>query len=193
MACGVPHPETGALCDMPEGQHAVHNAVIPGVPPRGVDWPNEEFSAPVKNRSKAQREQHKAMLRLAVVGAGEDRMAEATAHWLATKADWIAEAKRVLHTYCVEHDEPFTTPEDIWPLLDAPGEMRAFTVVVQHALKRRWIKEVSARRLRGAFTTRDGKIFEMNKISPIYQSRIVVAEDVRGSVLSSVQTPPMKG
>lgn len=172
-ACGETH-ESGATCDMPDGQaHAWHTGIVPGsLPPQAVDWPNaEDRSAALAPRSKAAREQHKASLRAAITTG--DALADARARWEADKAEWIAEARRVLHRYCTEHAEPFTTPEHIWPLLDSPGEMRAFTVVVQHALRRRWIAEEGFVRLRGVYTTRDGQTFEMNKAVPVYRSRIV--------------------
>lgn len=179
MTCGATH-ESGVRCDLPTGQHPVHTGLVPGsIPPRGVDWPNEEYIAPLKHRSKGQREQHKAMLRAAVA---QDPLDAMVAHWEATKTQWLADAKRTLHEFCRGRVEPFTTPQDVWPLLDAPGEMRAFTVVVQHALRRRWITEVGSRRLRGGFTTRDGRAFEMNKLVPVYSSRIAMLPDDQNSV-----------
>jgi len=181
--CPEVHP-SGAVCVMPPGQHAWHTGTVPhSMPPRGADWPNEGYVAPLKTMTKGQRELHKASLRERVravqgpnnlvqnSGAAVDDM---TASWAANKADWLASAARTLHGYCQGHAGPFTTPEDIWPLLDNPGEMRAFSVTVQRALKRRWMTEVGAVRLPGTYSTRDGVTFKQNKFCPIYQSLIAL-------------------
>lgn len=178
--CGEPHPEKpGVVCTMPETPvHPWHTAVrTDTVPPTSIDWRNEDWSEATKPRTKAQRAEKMASLTERMkVATGVP--AEAAAAWSThDKGVWIEQAKKTLRTYCLHHGEPFTTPEDIWPLLDAPAEMRALSTVVQHALRQHWIKEVSARRLNEVYTSRDGHLFPMNKISPIYQSRIFIAPE----------------
>jgi len=169
LPCDAVH-ESGVRCEMPEGQHQWHTGVVQGsMPPQSVDWLNEDYIAPSRHRTKGQRAQHKAMLLAAVRGESLDEIKRG---WSATKEAWLAEARKVLHDYCRQHGAPFTTAEDIWPLLDAPGEMRAFVTPVQHALRRRWMVEVGSKRLRGVYVTRDGREFEENKLVPVYQSRI---------------------
>ena len=178
--CGEPHPDRpGFLCEMPAGMHEWHTSVDRStMPPSAVDWPNPDYVPAQKTRTKAQRMEQAKYLRERVRQHAGGPPPDAMEAWAEKKADWIEAAKRTLRVYCQQHSMPFTTPEDIWPLLESPGEMRAFTVVVQHAIRRRWIREVDSRRLRGVYTTRDGKQFEMNKIVPVYQSRIAIPVDL---------------
>lgn len=174
MRCDAVEPESGAQCVLPEGQHQWHTGDRPGVlPPEGVDWLNEDYVSPRKPLPPDARRKKLAGLKHAVATGSTD-LAVMEAAWEERKPIWVAHAKHVLHEFCATHSEPFTTPEDIWPLLEWPvgGEMCAMVIPVRHALKRRWMREVDYRRLSEVYTTADGHTFEMNKVVPIYQSLI---------------------
>lgn len=183
--CGEPHPEHGTPCSAPDAPHQWHSAVllVPGSPPQGLDWLNEEYAnagAARRPRTRGEREAHKAEIRERIRSAEGGPAPEMTVAWAERKAEWLRQAKRVLHTFCQQHEGDFTTAEDVWPLLDSPGEMRAFVVPVRHALRSRWMTEVGARRLSGLYTTADGVQFQMNKLVPVYRSRIVLPKELRG-------------
>lgn len=180
--CGEPHPDDQTLrCSMPPGNHQYHTAVRPGVPPLGVDWKNADYVEAVRHRTSSQRQVLKRDLADRVRRAAGGVPDEAAEHWRATKGQWIEQAKHALHDYARHHPGPFTTAEDIWPLVDCPGEMRAFSLVVQYALRHRWIVEDGFKRLRGTYATRDGVLFSENKAVPIYRSRLYVAESSANS------------
>lgn len=84
--------------------------------------------------------------------------------------EWVNNAVKVFHDFLSDRAEDFTTPEDLWPLLDSPREMREMVQVVRRALRQKWIEEVAAKRLNGVYRTRDGVEFKMNKLVPIYRS-----------------------
>jgi hypothetical protein len=91
--------------------------------------------------------------------------------------EWVEHASKVLHGFLRTRHEAFTTPEDLWPLLDAPEEMREMVQVVRRALRGKWMTEVAAKRLTGVYRTRDGVEFKMNKLVPVYESLIAEPRD----------------
>lgn len=97
-----------------------------------------------------------------------DVPAEAVQAW--SRDDWVEGAYTVLVGWIRSHPgQQFTTPEDIWPLLTAPREMRAMVLPVRRAIKHGLMAEVGAKRLRETYRTRDGVEFPMNKLVPIYR------------------------
>ncbi len=83
--------------------------------------------------------------------------------------DWVEYALGVLRKFLAERTTDFTTPEDLWPLVVSPPERRKMTEVVNIAVKRGWMREVAAVRLRGTYRTQDGHEFKMNKLVPVYR------------------------
>lgn len=88
----------------------------------------------------------------------------------------MRDTERIFMDYLKTHAEPFTTPEDIWPLIRRPAEMRSMVVVVRRMVSRGLMAEVGAKRLSGTYHTREGDEFKMNKLVPIYQSLVAAAE-----------------
>lgn len=87
-------------------------------------------------------------------------------------AQWVEDTLRTFEEFLRGRGESFTTAEDFWPLIDTPGDMREMVHVVRRALRLEWIQEVGAKRLSGTYRTRNGHEFQMNKLVPIYESRI---------------------
>lgn len=86
---------------------------------------------------------------------------------------WATTAEQTLHRLLMTRQEPFTTPEVLWPLLDSPPtDMRSLSTIVQAALRQGKMTEVGFVRLRDTYRTRDGVTFKMNKIVAKYRSRI---------------------
>lgn len=190
--CNETNPEHPALvCIQPEGRHLDHLDAAGGM------WPNtlvrEAMArAPKKrrgggrDRSKASADARAQITEMAARARHEARVnpladgrraastgipAEAVVAW--SKEEWAKHAAEVFHSFLHTRTEPFTTPEHVWPLLDAPGEMRAMSLVVQALLRAGLIEEVGSKRLRDTYRTRDGVEFAMNKLVPIYRSLMV--------------------
>ena len=188
--CGSAHPETPQdTCIQPDGIHADH------VSKTGKVWPNEHAAAlratlPVRRGGTGRAASKAGSASVARVNkiAARTRPPQqaapvphaepshgpseaAVAAWDAE--GWVAKTAPVIHRFLHTRAEPFTTPEHLWPLLDAPAEMRAMSRVVQALLREGLIEEVGAKRLRDTYTTRDGVQFAMNKIVPIYRSTMV--------------------
>lgn len=96
------------------------------------------------------------------------------------KDEWVKDAERVTLAFLRQRREDFTTAEHLWPLLDAPQEMRSLSVVVQRMLRGQKMVEVGATRLRGVYQSKDGVAFSENKLVPIYRS-MIYAETVADS------------
>lgn len=89
------------------------------------------------------------------------------------EAEWVVYATQVFYDFLLDRTEPFTTPEDLWPLLEPPKEMREMVQVVRRALREGWIKEIAAKRLNGTYVTKGEAVaFKMNKLVPIYRSTL---------------------
>lgn len=101
---------------------------------------------------------------------------------------WEEEALAIFYRFLLTRVEPFTTPEHLWPLIEAPGEMRKMVSVVRRALRGGWIREVGATRLTGTYFTLDHREFKMNKLVPLYQSLLP-----RGSVEDTERVPVPTG
>ncbi len=189
--CHEPHPEIAeSLCVVPEGQHLDHIDLAGNV------WPNgparEAHSRRPTKRGKGRRageasDAAKAKIKEIAAAVERERRvnpladgrrpattgvpAASAVEW--SKEAWAHETTGTLQVFLVARQEPFTTPEHLWPLIDSPnGDMRAMSVVVQAALRGQWIEEVGSKRLRDVYRTRDGVEFAMNKLVPIYRSKI---------------------
>lgn len=147
---------------------------------RGHIWDNEAEIERVTRRparDQGRRTARRRVDEMAMRVPPERRVAPApgppgaaVAGWSADA--WTARAIAVLKEFCEGRTGPFTTPEDVWPLLPTPREQRAMVVPVRHALRHGWIAEVGARRLTGVYRTADGDQFRMNKLVPVYRSLI---------------------
>jgi hypothetical protein len=175
--CGEVHPERPEVsCDKQMPCAVAHMS-------REHDeaWPNPLTMAELRQRTKSDR---KRLVEMA------DRVRPATtvgppslevlspdvrSQWenQIKHPEWVEYASKVFYDFLRERTEPFTTPEDVWPLLDAPEEMREMVQVVRRALRDGWIKEVAAKRLNDVYRTKDGIEFKMNKLVPIYQSQYI--------------------
>jgi hypothetical protein len=164
--CSAPNPEhPEVLCDKPLPCHYMHESraeemAWPGKPPSPVP--------PASSRRARMKEIADSIPPSKKTGPPDLREHQ---HQVRDPA-WVEYASEVLHTYCREHQQPFTTPEHLWPLLDAPEEKRQMHQPVRRALGQRWMSEVGSRRLRDIYRTRDGVEFQLNKLVPVYQSRI---------------------
>lgn len=96
--------------------------------------------------------------------------------WQRDQGQWLKQAQQTFREFLVQRRSDFTTPEHFWPLVDSPPQRRAFSLVVQQALRENWIVEVGAVRLRGTYETRDGQQFAMNKLVPVYRSQLQADE-----------------
>lgn len=175
--CGEPNPDEPSLrCVMPQGNHSHHTAVRPGIPPRGVDWVNEDFVEAARTRSASQRQVLKRDLTARVKEAQGGPPAGAVEAWEAQRPEWIERAKTQLRHLC-QHRVELTTM-DLWPLLDSPGDGRVMSIVVQYATRRRWMVETgrTIRMAQGA-VTRDGIPVPENKHVPVYRSLLHFEED----------------
>lgn len=164
--CSAPNPEhPEVLCDKPLPCHYMHESrademAWPGEPPPPVP--------PASSRRARMKEIADSIPPSKRTGPPDLR--EHLQKIL--DPEWVEYASRVLHTYCREHEQPFTTAEHLWPLLDAPEEMRWLVQPVRRALRQRWMHQVDTRRLSDLYRSKDGVEFQMNKFVPVYQSRI---------------------
>lgn len=165
--------ERGVGCRAPASNHKAH---FDGE----VFWPNADYRPPPSKvkpgRKKADR----------VSAQGRDLMQTARARTTAdpvtirepeprtwTESAWVAHAEEVLAGLLATRDEPFTTPEHLWPLLPDPlpdVDRRALVTVVRRAVRSKAMAEVGSRRLRDTYRTADGAEFAINKLVPIYQA-----------------------
>lgn len=185
MNCNAPHPSIeGVVCTQREGAqpHPFHLDRK-----SGIDWPNEAFEPPrsvVHSRGKGKKKAEEIAKgnpeppRVGAPPSPEEHLdrqrpqtdvpADAVAEW--SKDAWVDRTYATLVAWVRQNGASvFTTPEDIWPLIDAPREMRAMVLPVRRAIKNGIIIEVGAKRLRDTYRTRDGVEFAMNKLVPIYQ------------------------
>lgn len=168
--CGDLDPTTGAVCTA-TGMHRYHSgAYMTEVSGRrmrrNTSWLNEDWVGPNAAPTRAQQEGDLNDLAHRIrPGVPE----EATEAW--SKEAWTEQTYQTFVRFVAERTEPFTTAEDFWPLIDAPREKRAMTIVVQRALRAGLIIEVGAKRLDKVYRSRDGVEFAMNKFAPIYSRR----------------------
>lgn len=176
--CGVHHPDDLTVLCRAKGDHADHlnGAHI---------WPNTEWlesrprqvvshdhrSLQVRVREAARNAQVQRPIGAPRIHTGVP--IEAMIRW--TNSGWVDYATAEFRRFLEGRVEQFTTPEHFWPQIEAPPQMRALSVVVQGALRREWIEEVGAIRLREVYHTADGFQFPMNKLVPVYRSRIAVS------------------
>lgn len=185
--CGAQHPEGEGRCIKPESGHADHYDGTRG-------WTDPEIAERMRivREQGARREGGKAGTRrhLVQIAAGGARGVRefrggggpppaAEERW--SRETWVPYAKGVLFDFLRQHPGEFTTAEDVWPLLDAPQEMRAMVLVVRAGLKEKAMHEVRAKRLRGEYRTKDGVVFAENKLVPVYQS-LICTGSLPGSV-----------
>lgn len=179
--CASVHPEDpDRSCLVAGGVHADH------MDSQGT-WPNPEVTERIEvrqrqsvRRSKANKGHLRKIAAEGIRGRREfletERRArgiqvgippEAVGKW--AKDVWLAYAEEVFVEFLSIRTEPFTTAEDVWPLLYAPEEMRAMSLVTQRMVRQGRMREVGAKRLRGVYRTRDGVEFAENKLVPLYQ------------------------
>jgi hypothetical protein len=171
--CGdVKEPE-GWVCDMPAGRHAYHSVNV------GRDlrtWPNEQVlsqQAARSSRPGGRRERYtQANVIAAAVRPVTHAVPKASPSPVFDRPGWVLATSRAFHDFCLNRAEPFTTAEHFWPTIEAPAEMRALSQVIQAALRKGWIGEVGSRRLNDTYRSKDGIEFKMNKIVPVYQSKV---------------------
>lgn len=165
-ACAEPHPtSTDRACIHPgHERHANHNDGR-----RLVDsaWPNSAFVSRVPKKAPGRKNTKSALSKFL---GSSDAPNEATAAW--ARDQWTEDAYQAVRQWLTATSETFTTAEQWWPLLSAPKEMRALSVVVKRLLREGCIEEVGAVRLRGVYTSADGVEFKENKLVPQYRSRI---------------------
>lgn len=180
IRCANAKEPEGWVCLAQEGPHGDHIAK------GGNTWPNEMVLSQAQHRSKgltvqaivagarpsstAARDTGHLLLTQSPRGVGESIPAEARQAW--SQQDWTKATEQRFREFLLTRAEPFTTAEDFWPLITAPQQMRALSVVVQSALRQEWLCEQGAVRLRGLYRSADGVEFKMNKLVPVYLSRI---------------------
>jgi hypothetical protein len=175
--CGDENPEyPGVFCEKPTPCYFVHQNF--GM---DLDWPGEDPPTRRLSRLAEMKEIADAIPREKATGPPDLREYQQRVR----DPEWVEYASRVLHTYCREHAEPFTTAEHLWPLLDAPEEMRWLVQPVRRALRQHWMHQVDSRRLGDIYRSRDGVEFQMNKLVPVYRSLICASGDFSGPMLSS--------
>lgn len=172
MRCGEqpPDPEWGT-CHLSASRHADH------VDKDGHLWSDQrriDMAQRVATPSRKRSDRQKAASMVAGVRPFQHSDPVATSEirggW--TIDEWVEYAGRIFYQFLLARPEPFTTAEDFWPLVEKPEEMRHFRRVVQSHLKAGHMEEVGSKRLRDTYRTKDGHEFPMNKLVPIYQSRI---------------------
>ena len=170
--CSTGHPDyPDVVCDKPTPCYYFHSSRARG----GLFW--GECPEPPKRSgkktqiaeivSRATPESHSAP----GTYAGQKRQEYLDGRKDPDLERWVDDACQTLFEWLKHRQDPFTTAEDVWCLLDhPPGDMRVMRRVVSTALRRGWITEVDAKRLNDRYRTKDGHVFEMNKLVPIYQS-----------------------
>lgn len=168
--CGVAHPDRIEVSCRAKGDHADH--VSGPYIWTNTEWIEAQPTAPVRRGTALQR--IRAAARRAEVQApiGPPRTGipnEAREAW--NRDEWMDYAHGEFFRFITGRAQSFTTPEDFWPLIVAPREKRALSIVVQAALRKGQIEESGEfKRLRGVYRTSDGVEFAMNKVVPIYRS-----------------------
>lgn len=182
MKCGEQHPDGETSCFLKVEDHGGHHW-----DKQGRSWEHTELVKQVKAEAALAKGTSKKSAKQVLTGvaaaASQGRRetlarergyphtgvpAEAVTKWDST--GWTREAEAVFREFLRTRQEPFTTAEDVWPLLDRPEEMRAMSVVTQRLLRSGAIEEVASKRLRGIYRTRDGHEFAENKLVPVYRS-----------------------
>lgn len=164
--CQDAHPEGDALCRLPEGESHPHHT------DGSLWWPNEDVLAELARRP-AKIPERRGRSRSTATKGSTKLMREARGRMEGQTTDpsvWQGQVYETLRGFLGEHPDPFTTPEDLWPLLDDPAvDRKNMSAVVGRALREGLMVEVGSKRLRDTYRTRDGVEFKMNKIVPIYQ------------------------
>ncbi len=162
--CNDQHPEQEHRhCAMDVGTHRFHTDL-------DGTWANEAYVPP---RPKATK---KTKGLLANFLGGADVPAGAAQAW--NQDGWAQDTYSTVVAWLRTRTEPFTTAEHVWPLIPAPQEKRAMSLVVSRLLREHKIVEEGATRLKGVYTSQDGVEFKENKFVPIYRSRICQAADL---------------
>lgn len=183
VKCGVPNPEAPGMTCYLKPPHATHQDIA------GGKWAHTQLreDEKVRRENPIRKPGKRASKRLlsATAQAAEARRkaleaergrvspgvpSEAVGKWMMD--EWVTYAGGVFTEFLKQHPGPFTTAEDVWPLLDRPEEMRMMVQVVRALLRARHMEEVGAKRLKGVYRTKDGYEFAENKLVPIYQSLI---------------------
>lgn len=176
MICGATHPEHPERVCKRTPPHIDHDDATGD--PEGM-WTTEadQRAHRIRKENKpGRRRGQKVLTRLgAEVAMGRRTMdpgvpTEALTAW--SKEAWQPYAMGVFQRFLTQRVTPFTTAEDVWPLLHTPEEMRAMVVVVRRMLSTNLMVEEGAKRLRGVYHTLDGDEFAENKLVPIYRSLI---------------------
>lgn len=174
--CGESHPDQpGVACvkeTHPYGDHYEPDAGIWEGPPRPVRIGTK------RGRTRIQEISNRiGVVEIertgAPVSAGVPIVAALA--WRERQPQWLAEATAALHQVA-KTKQHFTTG-DVWPLIDAPPEMRAMVLVVRHGIRLGWMYEDAAKREHGVWRTRDGVEFRLNKLVPIYKSQIYISTE----------------
>jgi hypothetical protein len=174
---------------MPEGIHAMHTGTVPdSIPPVGVDWPNDDYVPPKHFATRGQRAKHMEYLREAVTShlrsaesvpsdplvepVSQESVGRARAATAAQeeylREKWCREALEAIGQVCALGKD-FTTAEDVWPLLDWPGDGRIMDRPVREALKAGMMTRIGTRYLGGVYHSRDGHAFKQNKHASLYR------------------------
>lgn len=165
VVCNERHPDEHDQFCVLTGSHGHHTTKW------GMAWPNEpvlQESAERRARSSYRTKRG----RTSALGALLTRVKVAEDAHPTSPEEWLEEAYEIFHQWLAEHSEPFTTPQHIWPMLDTPTSMRILSVVVQRLLREGAMGQVGSVRLRDTYRTRDGTMFSINKMVPLYQSLI---------------------
>lgn len=163
--CGENHPDRPEVtCEKPRPCHTMHLSRT-----HRLDW---DGPPPPTRRSRKAEAAEIANKATPAVRTGPPTLTAEPVVRTRPDDEWVEYATGVFHRFLRTRTEPFTTPEDLWPLLEAPQEMRHLVHVVRRALKQGWMAEVAAKRITDPCRTKDGTWFSMNKLVPVYESRI---------------------
>jgi hypothetical protein len=184
--CPATHPQDETRHCLARGGHASH------MDAQG-SWENVGYAEQVKDAMEAAREAKRgkrkgSKLRGIMSDAREGYQAilagdegpgldpEIVGRW--HQDEWQSYAGKIIDEFLAGRTEYFTTAEDIWPLLDAPEEMRQISVLIRSYKARGLIVEAASKRLRGTYRTKDGVEFQENKLVPVYESRMMQTFEV---------------
>ena len=168
--CGHENPKNSAqTCDKPPHPYGAHMHRDSLSVWSGVPMPQRTRGAKgdrVKEIVKVVRESGRADR----TGPPGGPPASAANAWHREREQWLKEATEALRTVC-ETNETFTNKE-VWARVDDTQERRAMVIVVRTGIRNGWMEEESAMRVRDTWSTRDGVEFPLNKLVPVYRSKI---------------------
>lgn len=155
-----------SLCILPDGKHGHHTD-------GDRWWPNPEVLAEQANKPK-KIEERRGRAKSAASAESRAVLRDIRADMTGRHIDpegWREHVLKVLASFLEDHDGDFTTPEDIWPLIEEPDvDRRNMQKVVQTALRSGLIARTGRTKFLGdTYYTADGHPFEMNKYVPIYR------------------------